>query len=92
MKETLELGLFKLIKNAFNLDEVKTLCFQIGIDYEILPGEGKHGKIREFIIYCVKRQRISGLLTLLQDERPELNPSLDNLKLYHRLERLLITG
>jgi hypothetical protein len=45
----------------FNDNELRDLCFDLGIDYESLPGEGKAAKARELTAYCQRRDRLAEL-------------------------------
>lgn len=49
--------LLDFLNKQFDLEELRTLCFHLNLDYDNLPGEGKQGKARELISYQV---RISG--------------------------------
>lgn len=53
----------RILTEYFSEDELKTLCFDLGIDYENLPGEGKEAKSRELIAYC---ERCGRLLELME--------------------------
>lgn len=55
----------------FNLDELKTLCFYLNVEYEVLPGDGKETKIRELITYLERRNRIFELWEICNRLRPE---------------------
>ena len=55
----------------FNDDEVRNLCFDLGVDYDNLPGNAKPGKVRELIIELDRRQNISKLFELCRKERPD---------------------
>ncbi len=55
----------------FNIDELKTLCFHLNVEYEVLPGEGKVTKIRELITYLERRNRILDLWEICNRLRPE---------------------
>jgi hypothetical protein len=54
----------------FSLEEIKTLCFDLGIDYESIGGEGKSGKIREIISLCRRTHRVPELISYLANLRP----------------------
>lgn len=54
----------------FSLEEIKLLCFDMGIDFESLPGEGKGAKIRELIAFCQRRGRLDALADKVRGERP----------------------
>jgi hypothetical protein len=45
----------------FDLDELQTLCFELGIDYQILGGETKVAKVRELIRYCERHYKTGEL-------------------------------
>lgn len=55
----------------YNLDEVRTLCFELGVDFEELPEGGKTAKIRELLLLLGNQQRYNHLLTQLEKERTE---------------------
>jgi hypothetical protein len=76
-QETAELDpqrtwLLQLIAQHFSSEELRTLCFQLSVDFDDLPGETKTAKIRELILYF-ERQRPGGAGTLaeyVRDKRP----------------------
>lgn len=49
--------LLDFLEKRFNLDEVRTLCFRLYVNYDSLPGEGTLGKARELIS---NREKMSG--------------------------------
>lgn len=61
-----------LLVERFNEDEIRTLCFDLEIDYEVLPGIGKAGKVRELVLYCIRHNRFSDLIVKLCCSRPDL--------------------
>lgn len=61
-----------MLSTGFNLDELKSLCFELGIDYENLGGQGKSGKTRELVGYMDRRGRIEDLARAAARMRPEL--------------------
>jgi len=56
----------------FSLDEIESLCFDLGIDFESLGGEGKGAKIRELIEFCRRRGRDEELAAKVRTERPQV--------------------
>ncbi|MCB8978610.1 MAG: tetratricopeptide repeat protein [Ardenticatenaceae bacterium] len=52
-------------------DELRTLCFDLALDYEMLPGQGKGGKARELVAYMDRRNRLAELFGTLQRLRPD---------------------
>jgi hypothetical protein len=69
-------GLATLRRNleaAFNLDELKSLCFDLTLNYENLPGENTlNSKTRELVNLCQRMSRLSDLLNLCTEQRPQV--------------------
>jgi hypothetical protein len=57
----------------FNEEELRQLCFDLGVDDEDVPGSTKSGKARELIAYLERRDRIDELLTLCRKQRPSVS-------------------
>jgi len=51
----------RLLDESFNETELRNLCFDLGIDYESLPGDGKSAKARELVMYCERHKRLAEL-------------------------------
>jgi hypothetical protein len=60
------------MNQVFSLDEIKSLCFDMGIPFEDLGGEGRSAKIRELIEFCRRRDRDEELVAKVQTERPQV--------------------
>jgi len=56
----------------FDAGELRTLCFDLGVDYDDLPGEGKGNKARELIAYLERRDRLPELVRMCQGLRPHV--------------------
>lgn len=56
----------------FNLDEFRTLCFDVGVDYDDLPGESKSGKARELITFLDRQGRLHDLIHRCAELRPRV--------------------
>jgi hypothetical protein len=54
---------------GFNEEELRTLCFDLGVDYDGLPARGKGGKARELVQYLSKRDRVADLEVALRQLR-----------------------
>jgi hypothetical protein len=63
--------MFRLMYQHFEKEELVTLAFILGIEDEDLP-EQKKSFTRELIIAAQNRQRLSNLLELCRQERPEV--------------------
>jgi hypothetical protein len=68
-----QVKLLKLLTGHFSLDELRTLCFNLGMDLDDLRGEGRSGKARELILFMGRRP--NGLATLVSEIRAE-RPSI----------------
>jgi tetratricopeptide (TPR) repeat protein/LysM repeat protein len=62
----------RTLTDYFNEDELRTLCFDLGVDYESLSGEGKASKTRELIVHLERHNRIGELLKLVAELRPNV--------------------
>lgn len=73
-----------LITSHFNVEELRTLCFDLNIDYESLPGEGKEAKSRELVQFARRSNQVPALVAKLKEIRP-------NVPWHEVLENNLIT-
>lgn len=62
--------LLSFIKHHYNLEELKTLTFNLHIRYDELAAEGLEGKARELLDYTERRGRTADLLRQLEQDRP----------------------
>lgn len=62
----------QLIAEHFSTDELHTLVFDLGINYESLKGEALDGKARELVAYCSRTLHLTDLLEACQHERPNV--------------------
>ena len=61
----------QLLIAHFSADELRTLCFDLRVDYDALPGEGKEGKARELVAYMDRRGQLGDLVGIGRQERPD---------------------
>jgi hypothetical protein len=73
-RERLELlaSLRQILTDRFNSEELQTLCFELGIEYENLGGQGKAGKARELIGYVERRDLIIELISAGEKLRADI--------------------
>lgn len=64
-------ALLAQMDGAFSLEEVKSLCFELGVDFDNLRGETKEGRIRDLIVQIIRRNRLPGLVAALRVQRPD---------------------
>ena len=60
----------RLLVQHFSADDLRSLCQDLGVDYDVLPGEGTDAKARELIAFMEKRGRLADLVGAAQRERP----------------------
>ena len=58
------------LSRFFSLEELRTLCFDLNIDFENLKGESKEAKILSLIQFCQRRHKLPELLSEIQKLRP----------------------
>lgn len=59
-----------LLTELFNFEELKSLCFQINVDFDNLAGQEKEVKIRELIHYCYRHNLLKQLVDACANARP----------------------
>jgi hypothetical protein len=60
----------RLLTTYFDNEELRTLCFDLEVDYESLPAQGKANKARELVVHLERQGRISDLTRLAKALRP----------------------
>jgi hypothetical protein len=55
--------------DSFDLEELRTLCFDLGMDFESLPGQSKPAKAREMVNYWRNRHDLNPLTEAIRTER-----------------------
>jgi hypothetical protein len=69
----------RLIKQHFNLGEIRDLCFSLDVPYEDLGSdETISGKSRDLVMYCERRGLVPELVNTIGQKRPSLKPDLAN--------------
>ncbi len=63
----------QVLSERFHLEELRTLCFDLGIDWDDLPAQGKAGKVRELVSHFAQRRRIEELIQFLERRRPDIS-------------------
>ncbi len=65
--------LMRILNSAYTLDEIRTLCFELDVDFDNLSGDTKAGKARELILWGKR----SGTLQLIQDTIKSGRPDVE---------------
>lgn len=60
----------QVVTQSFDDEELHTLCADLGIDYDSLPGEGKAAKARELVSYMERRGQTHTLVAACYSQRP----------------------
>ncbi len=64
--------LLKALIELFNENELRDLCFDLGLDYENLPPGGKKDKARELVTYFIRRNRVAYFVSVFREKRPHV--------------------
>lgn len=84
----------RILIEYFDLDELRSLAFELGADWDELGGNNKSGKVESLIQYQMRRNNLPELLDLAKESRPNINWSTElsdqenqkkPKKLYHNL-------
>lgn len=62
--------LLKFITDRYDLEELKTLCFELYVPFDDLPGATRPAKARELIDYVERHEKTQALLALLAEAYP----------------------
>lgn len=65
--------LHKTIVTHFSLDEIRDLCFDLGLDSDELPPGGKSAKARGLVEMCQRQRRLVDLAEAVLEHRPNIN-------------------
>ena len=65
--------LYSLLVMHFNVEELKEVCFHLGIEYEDILGEARRDKMRELILYVQRANRVDDLIQECQRQRPNVS-------------------
>jgi hypothetical protein len=60
------------IARYFDLEELRTLCFDLKVDYDLLRGEGKAAKARELVLLMEREERLAELVKQCARRRPNV--------------------
>ena len=70
-----------ILDEYYNLEELRELCFKLGVDYDNLGGEGKRNKARELLLLIYRQDRLAELLAVVTQDRPNVPlPDLPTLR------------
>jgi hypothetical protein len=64
-------ALLQLLTTKFDIEELRALSFDLGINYDDLRGDTKTAKALALVLHCERRDRIADLGQALYQERPQ---------------------
>ena len=64
--------LLQVLTDYFNEEELRTLCFELDVDYDELGGTHPKAKARELIAYLERHRLLASLLEVGRRQRPEI--------------------
>lgn len=59
--------------DKFNNDELRTICFETGVNFEDLPSTSLSGKCRDLVAFLDRRDQIFELVNLVKTIRPKFS-------------------
>ena len=59
----------RFIVECYSLDELRTLCFDLGANPDNLPGETLNSKARELLLWSGRQRQLDRLLAALHSDR-----------------------
>ena len=59
----------QLLSQLFSKEELAALCFDLGVDYDSLPGDGTTAKVVEIIEHFARVGRVKALVQLASTQR-----------------------
>lgn len=82
-QEQLKRALRQALIECFSESELRTMCFDLGVDYDGLPGESKSDKARELVAHFQRRGHLMSLTQIVESLRPDA-PSSNLLRRFLR--------
>jgi len=64
--------LHRILSDRMDLEEFRTLCFDLSVRYDSLRGEGLAGKARQLVLFLQKREALPRLVEWLHHQRPDI--------------------
>jgi len=64
--------LLHILTTRCSAEDLRTLCFILGVNHEVLPGDGKVAHARELVAHYDRRQDLDTLTAALHRLRPDL--------------------
>ena len=65
-------SLRQILVLRFSLEELRTLCTDLDVSFDVLRGEGQEAKARELIAHLQRRERLGELVSYIRQHRPDI--------------------
>jgi hypothetical protein len=62
--------LHRILDDYFSASELRSLCFDLGVDHDDLPGDGQEAHARELVAFLERRGRLAELEAACRRLRP----------------------
>lgn len=72
MQQKQRIRLLALFTSRFSREELRALCYGVGIPYENFP-DGVSGLALEMLAYCERRDMVSALIEAAREMRPDID-------------------
>lgn len=66
------IALRQILNDRFSEGELRVLCFDLGVDFQNLPGEEKIVKAMELVSFLQRTNQLDQLVAVGQQMRPEI--------------------
>ena len=67
------LQIYRKMEPHFNLSDLQTLSFELGVNFEDINGQNRLEKLREFLIYIDQRGKLNDLIEKCKEARPQIS-------------------
>jgi hypothetical protein len=64
------------LTDRLSIGDLRTLCFDMDVDYGMLGGENKGDKVRELVLYAERRGLVPRLIEAIRQLRPDIEEEL----------------
>lgn len=62
----------RILVERFDDEELRTLCFDLGVNYDNLPGKGRKGKARDLVAWLDRHRQIGNLVKVARQHRQDI--------------------
>ena len=70
----LRVRIWRALTDRLCVEDLRTFCFILSLDFDVIPGDGKSAKARELVAYFARRNRLDALYDALRNFCPDVDP------------------